>query len=172
MPKKRETSSMMEAAENYYAYSGIQDEILQFSFKDLNFQDYSGMKQIRQFLRGGQYFQEAIDKVYLVNFKYSYVVGVSEAGYYETPEEDNVLLQTMLKQEEEKQTMMIDRIEGNAELLAEDDDLTAEQKAQVESILQGAEQTRTYLGKIRAEVQTPLKYKTKKNDKTCRIVEN
>ena len=61
--------------------------------------------------------------------------------------------------EEEKQTMMIDRIEGNAELLAEDDDLTAEQKAQVESILQGAEQTRTYLGKIRAEVQTPLRYK-------------
>ena len=37
--------------------------------------------------------------------------------------------------------------------------LTAEQKAQVESILQGAEQTRTYLGKIRAEVQTPLRYK-------------
>jgi len=63
-------------------------------------------------------------------------------------------------------------IEGNAELLAEDDGLTAEQKAQVESILQGAEQTRTYLGRIRAEVQTPLKYKTKKNDKTCRIVEN
>ena len=55
---------------------------------------------------------------------------------------------------------------------AADDGLTAEQKAQVESILQGAEQTRTYLGKIRAEVQTPLKYKTKKNDKTCRIVEN
>ena len=50
-------------------------------------------------------------------------------------------------------------IEGNAELLAEDDDLTAEQKAQVESILQGAEQTRTYLGKIRAGVQTPLRYK-------------
>ena len=63
-------------------------------------------------------------------------------------------------------------VEGNAELLAEDDGLTAEQKTQVESILQGAEQTRTYLGKIRAEVQTPLKYKTKKNDKTCRIVEN
>ena len=62
-------------------------------------------------------------------------------------------------------------IEGNAELLAEDD-LTEEQRAQVEAILQGAEQTRTYLGKIRAEVQTPLKYKTKKNDKTCRIVEN
>lgn len=45
-------------------------------------------------------------------------------------------------------------IEGNAELLAEDD-LTEEQRAQVEAILQGAEQTRTYLGKIRAEVQTP-----------------
>lgn len=37
-------------------------------------------------------------------------------------------------------------IEGNAELLAEDA-LTPEQKAQVEAILQGAEQTRTYLGK-------------------------
>ena len=49
-------------------------------------------------------------------------------------------------------------IEGNAELLAEDA-LTPEQKAQVEAILQGAEQTRTYLGKIRAEVQTPLRYK-------------
>lgn len=96
---------MMEAAENYYAYSGIQDEILQFSFRDLDFQDYSGMKQVRQFLRGGQYFQEAIDKVYLVNFKYSYVVGVSEAGYYETPEEENILLQSMLKQEEVKQTI-------------------------------------------------------------------
>ena len=32
-----------------------------------------------------------------------------------------------------------------------------------QAILQGAEQTRTYLGKIRAEVQTPLKYKTKKS---------
>ena len=62
-------------------------------------------------------------------------------------------------------------IKGNAELRAEDD-LTEEQRAQVEAILQGAEQTRAYLGKIRAEVQTPLKYKTKKNDKTCRIVEN
>ena len=39
-------------------------------------------------------------------------------------------------------------------------------------LLGGVEQTRTYLGRIRAEVQTPLKYKTKKNDKTCRIVEN
>ena len=52
-------------------------------------------------------------------------------------------------------------IEGNAELLAEDD-LTEEQRAQVEAILQGAEQTRTYLGKIRAEVQTPLKYRQRK----------
>ena len=52
-------------------------------------------------------------------------------------------------------------IEGNAELLAEDR-LTPEQKEQVEAILQGAEQTRTYLGKIRAQVQTPLKYRTKK----------
>ena len=42
-------------------------------------------------------------------------------------------------------------IRGNAELLAEDD-LTEEQRAQVEAILQGAEQTRTYLGKIRAEL--------------------
>jgi hypothetical protein len=42
----------------------------------------------------------------------------------------------------------------------------------VQAILGGVEQTRTYLGRIRAEVQTPLKYKTKKNDKTCRIVEN
>ena len=52
-------------------------------------------------------------------------------------------------------------IEGNAELLAEDD-LTEEQRAQVEAILQGAEQTRAYLGKIRAEVQTPLKYRQRK----------
>ena len=61
--------------------------------------------------------------------------------------------------------------EGNAELLAEDA-LTPEQREQVQAILGGVEQTRTYLGRIRAEVQTPLKYKTKKNDKTCRIVEN
>ena len=52
-------------------------------------------------------------------------------------------------------------IEGNAELLAEDA-LTPEQREQVQAILGGVEQTRTYLGKIRAEVQTPLKYKTKK----------
>ena len=52
-------------------------------------------------------------------------------------------------------------IKGNAELLAEDD-LTEEQRAQVEAILQGAEQTRAYLGKICAEVQTPLKYRQRK----------
>ena len=57
------------------------------------------------------------------------------------------------------------------DLLAEDA-LTPEQREQVQAILGGVEQTRTYLGRIRAEVQTPLKYKTKKNDKTCRIVEN
>lgn len=51
-------------------------------------------------------------------------------------------------------------VEGNAELLAEDK-LTPEQQAQVQAILGGVEQTRTYLGKIRAEVQTPLKYKRK-----------
>ena len=51
-------------------------------------------------------------------------------------------------------------IEGNAELLAEDD-LTPEQHRQAAAILEGTEQTRTYLGKIRAEVQTPLKYKKK-----------
>lgn len=52
-------------------------------------------------------------------------------------------------------------IEGNAELLAEDE-LTPEQKVQIQAILQGAEQTREYLLKIRAEVQTPLKYKQKR----------
>lgn len=51
-------------------------------------------------------------------------------------------------------------IEGNAELLAEDT-LTPEQNRQVAAILDGAEQTRTYLGRIRAEVQTPLRYKKK-----------
>ena len=61
-------------------------------------------------------------------------------------------------------------MEGNAELLAEDA-LTPDSGAGA-GILGGVEQTRTYLGRIRAEVQTPLKYKTKKNDKTCRIVEN
>ena len=50
-------------------------------------------------------------------------------------------------------------IEGNADLLAEDEDLTPEQREQVEAILRGTEQTRTYLLKIRAQVQTPLKYK-------------
>lgn len=62
-------------------------------------------------------------------------------------------------------------VEGNAELLAEDA-LTPEQREQVQAILGGVEQTRTYLGRIRAEVQTPLKYKTKKNSETCRNVEN
>ena len=50
-------------------------------------------------------------------------------------------------------------IEGNADLLAEDVALTPEQREQVEAILRGTEQTRTYLLKIRAQVQTPLKYK-------------
>ena len=50
-------------------------------------------------------------------------------------------------------------IEGNADLLAEDETLTPEQREQVEAILRGTEQTRTYLLKIRAQVQTPLKYK-------------
>ena len=50
-------------------------------------------------------------------------------------------------------------IEGNADLLAEDKALTPEQREQVEAILRGTEQTRTYLLKIRAQVQTPLKYK-------------
>ena len=59
-----------------------------------------------------------------------------------------------------------------AEQTAEKPKLTPEQREQVQAILGGVEQTRTYLGRIRAEVQTPLKYKTKKNDKTCRIVEN
>ena len=49
--------------------------------------------------------------------------------------------------------------EGNADLLAEDEALTPEQREQVEAILRGTEQTRTYLLKIRAQVQTPLKYK-------------
>ena len=45
------------------------------------------------------------------------------------------------------------------DLLAEDETLTPEQREQVEAILRGTEQTRTYLLKIRAQVQTPLKYK-------------
>ena len=52
-------------------------------------------------------------------------------------------------------------IEGNAELLAEDD-LTDPQKEQVDAILRSTERTRNYLLKIRAEVQTPLKFKTRK----------
>ena len=50
-------------------------------------------------------------------------------------------------------------IECNADLLADDEALTPEQREQVEAILRGTEQTRTYLLKIRAQVQTPLKYK-------------
>ncbi len=52
-------------------------------------------------------------------------------------------------------------IEGNADLLAEDKNLTPEQQEQVAAILRGTEQTRTYLLKIRAQVQTPLKYKVR-----------
>ena len=51
-------------------------------------------------------------------------------------------------------------IQGNAELLAEDD-ITPEQKEQVEAILRSTGETRQYLTRIRAEVQTPLKYKQK-----------
>lgn len=52
-------------------------------------------------------------------------------------------------------------IQGNAELLAEDDGLTEEQKAQLDAILRSTGETRNYLTRIRAEVQTPLKYKRK-----------
>lgn len=52
-------------------------------------------------------------------------------------------------------------IQGNAELLAEDEGLTEEQKEQIAAILSGVEQTRRCTLKIRAEVQTPLKYKKK-----------
>lgn len=92
---------------------------------------------------------------------------------------DSLQKQWVLEQQQREQIIQLSHklktpltiIQGNAELLAEDP-LTPEQRQQVESILEGAEQTRLYLGKIRAEVQMPLKYKTKKNDKTCRIVEN
>ena len=53
------------------------------------------------------------------------------------------------------------RKNSHAELLAEDD-LTAQQKEQVDAILRSTERTRNYLLKIRAEVQTPLKFKTQK----------
>ena len=96
---------MMQAAENYYAYSGLRSEIVRYIYQDLDFQDYEALTQIRQFLRGGSYFQDTIGSVYLVNFEYSYVIGVSEAGYFETAEEDNVLLTTMLEHEEQKQTI-------------------------------------------------------------------
>ena len=52
-------------------------------------------------------------------------------------------------------------IQGNAELLAEDTNLTPEQKAQLDAILRSTQETRQYLTRIRAEVQTPLKYKRK-----------
>ena len=52
-------------------------------------------------------------------------------------------------------------IQGNAELLAEDD-LTGQQKEQVDAILRSTERTRNYLLRIRAEMQTPLKFKQKK----------
>ena len=92
---------------------------------------------------------------------------------------DSLQKQWVLEQQQREQIIQLSHklktpltiIQGNAELLAENP-LTPEQRQQVKSILEGAEQTRLYLGKIRAEVQMPLKYKTKKNDKTCRIVEN
>ena len=52
-------------------------------------------------------------------------------------------------------------IQGNAELLAEDKNLTPEQKAQLDAILRSTQETRQDLTRIRAEVQTPLKYKRK-----------
>lgn len=52
-------------------------------------------------------------------------------------------------------------IQGNSELLAEDTNLTPEQKAQLDAILRSTQETRQYLTRIRAEVQTPLKYKRK-----------
>lgn len=106
---------MMQSVENYYAYSGVRDEIVRYTYQDLDFQDYDALTQIRQFLRGGSYFQDTINGVYLVNFQYSYVVGISEAGYFDTPEEDNVLLTTMLEHEEQKKTIFwqyIDPWEG------------------------------------------------------------
>ena len=63
-------------------------------------------------------------------------------------------------------------LKGLDDLFSTEENRQEEQREQVQAILGGVEQTRTYLGRIRAEVQTPLKYKTKKNDKTCRIVEN
>lgn len=106
---------MMQAVENYYAYSGLRSEIVRYTYQDLDFQDYEALTQIRQFLRGGSYFQDTISGVYLVNFQYSYVIGVSEAGYFETAEEDNVLLTIMMEHEEQKQTIFwayVDSWEG------------------------------------------------------------
>ena len=52
-------------------------------------------------------------------------------------------------------------IQGNAELLAEDEGITGEQKAQLDAILRSTGETRNYLTRIRAEVQTPLKLQAK-----------
>ena len=81
---------------------------------------------------------------------------------------DSLQRQWQMEQQQREQIILLSHklktpltiIEGNAELLAEDT-LSLEQKRQVQAILQGAEQTREYLLKIRAEVQTPLKYKKK-----------
>ena len=81
---------------------------------------------------------------------------------------DSLQRQWQMEQQQREQIIQLSHklktpltiIEGNAELLAEDA-LSAEQEQQVQAILQGAEQTREYLLKIRAEVQTPLKYKKK-----------
>ena len=62
-------------------------------------------------------------------------------------------------------------VEGNAELLAEDA-LTPEQREQVQAILGGVEQTRTYLaGSVPSADATEIQNE-KRMTKTCRIVEN
>ena len=79
---------------------------------------------------------------------------------------DSLQRQWKLEQQQREQILQLSHklktpltiMEGNAELLAEDA-RDSEQKRQAEAIVAAAEQTRTYLGKIRAEVQTPLKYK-------------
>ena len=40
---------MMQAVENYYAYSGLRSEIVRYTYQDLDFQDYDALTQIRQF---------------------------------------------------------------------------------------------------------------------------
>ena len=80
---------------------------------------------------------------------------------------DSLQAQWKMEQQQREQIIQLSHelktplavIEGNADLLAEDEALTPEQREQVEAILRGTEQTRTYLLKIRAQVQTPLKYK-------------